>query len=152
MPQSGASLIAQSVKYLPAMQETWVWSLGQEDPLEKDMATYFRIPAWRIPWAEEPGRLQSMGSKTVGQPLKWLTLSDWLGKASQKSSAVFSLRTIKIFWLVLNRGWYLSHQGTIRSYNQVKISRENMSGHCPYPYYVRGYHLLNAYHGSSAYT
>jgi len=58
---SWASLIAQSVKNLSAMQETWVWFLGQEDPLEKEMATHFSILAWRIPQAEEPGRLQSMG-------------------------------------------------------------------------------------------
>ena len=59
--QSGASLIAQSVKNLPAMQETWVRSLGQEDPLEKEMATHSSILAWRIPGTEEPGGLQSMG-------------------------------------------------------------------------------------------
>ena len=45
------------------MQETWIWSLGQEDPLEKEMATHSSILAWKIPWREEPGRLQSMGSK-----------------------------------------------------------------------------------------
>ena len=56
-----ASLVAQLVKNLPAMQETWVRSLGQEEPLEKEMATYSSILAWRIPWTEEPGRLQSMG-------------------------------------------------------------------------------------------
>jgi len=56
-----ASLVAKSVKNLLAMQETWVWSLGQEDPLEKEMATHFSILAWRIPWTVEPGRLQSMG-------------------------------------------------------------------------------------------
>jgi len=56
-----ASLIAQSVKNLPAMQETWVRFLGREDPLEKEMATHSSILAWRIPWTEEPGRLQSMG-------------------------------------------------------------------------------------------
>ena len=57
-----ASLVAQTVKNLPAMQEAWVQSLGQEDPLEKEMATHSSILAWRIPWIEEPGRLQSMGS------------------------------------------------------------------------------------------
>ena len=56
-----ASLIAQSVKNLPAMQEMWVRFLGREDPLEKEMATHSSILAWRIPWTEEPGRLQSMG-------------------------------------------------------------------------------------------
>ena len=54
------------VKNLPTMQETWVRSLGWEDPLEKGMATHPSILAWRIPWTEEPGRLQSMGSQGVG--------------------------------------------------------------------------------------
>ena len=56
-----ASLIAQLVNHLPAMQETWVRFLGQEDPLEKEMATHSSIFAWRIQWTEEPGGLQSMG-------------------------------------------------------------------------------------------
>ena len=55
------SLVAQVVKKLPAMQETWVLSLGWEDPLEKGTATHSRMLAWRIPWTEEPGGLQSMG-------------------------------------------------------------------------------------------
>ena len=59
----GASLIAQSVKKLPAISETLVRSLGQEDPLEKEMATHSSLLAWRIPCTEEPGRLQSMGSQ-----------------------------------------------------------------------------------------
>ena len=59
------SLVAQMVKSLPAVQETWVQSLGQEDPLEKEMATHSRILAWRIPWTEEPGGLQSTGSQRV---------------------------------------------------------------------------------------
>ena len=58
--------MAQTVKRPPAMRETWVRSLGQEDPLEKEMATHSSTPAWRIPWREEPGGLQSMGSRTVG--------------------------------------------------------------------------------------
>ena len=61
-----SSLVAQTVKNLPAMQETWVWSLGQKDPLKKGMATYSSILAWRIPWTEEPGGLQSMGLQRVG--------------------------------------------------------------------------------------
>ena len=61
-----ASLVAQKVKRLPAMQETWVPSLGQEDPLEKEMATHSSTLAWKIPWTEKPGRLQSMGSQRVG--------------------------------------------------------------------------------------
>ena len=66
---SGASPVAQWVKNLPAMQETqetWVQSLGQEDPLEKEMATHFSILAWEIPCTEAPGGLQSKGSQTVG--------------------------------------------------------------------------------------
>ena len=55
------------VKNLPVMQETQVLSLGQEDPLEKKMATHSSILAWRIPWTEEPGGLQSVGSQRVGQ-------------------------------------------------------------------------------------
>ena len=55
------SLVAQRLKHLPAMQETWVQSLGQEDPPEKEMATHSSIIAWRIPWVEEPGGLQSTG-------------------------------------------------------------------------------------------
>ena len=51
---------------MPTMQETQVQSLGQEDPLEKEMATHSSILAWKIPWMEEPGRLQSMGSQRVG--------------------------------------------------------------------------------------
>ena len=61
-----ASLVAQMVKCLPAMWETWVQSLDWEDPLEKEMATHSSTLAWKIPWAEEPGRLQSMGSQRVG--------------------------------------------------------------------------------------
>ena len=61
----GASLVAQIVKNLPAMQETWVRSLGWEDLLEKEMATQSSILAWKIPWTEEPGQLQSMGSQRV---------------------------------------------------------------------------------------
>ena len=57
------SMVVQRVKRLPAMWETWVWSLGWEDPLEKEMATHSSILAWRTPGTEEPGRLQSMGSK-----------------------------------------------------------------------------------------
>ena len=62
-----ASLVAQRVKRLPAMRETRVRSLGQEDLLEKEMATHSSTLAWKIPWTEKPGRLQSMGSQRVGQ-------------------------------------------------------------------------------------
>ena len=60
------SLVAQTVKRLSTMRETWVQSLGWEDPLEKVMAPHSSTIAWKIPWTEEPGRLQSMGSQRVG--------------------------------------------------------------------------------------
>ena len=56
------SLVVQTVKSLPAMQETWVPSMGREDPLQTEIATHYSTVAWEIPWIEEPGRLQSMGS------------------------------------------------------------------------------------------
>ena len=64
------SLVAQRVKRLPAMRESQVRPLGWEDPLEKEMATHFSTLAWKIPWTEEPGRLQSMGSQRIGD---WVT-------------------------------------------------------------------------------
>ena len=63
------SLVAQMVKNLPAMQDTQVRSLGQEDPLEKEMATHSSILAWEIPWTEEPGRLQFLGLQRVRHDL-----------------------------------------------------------------------------------
>ena len=65
------SLVAQTVKSLPAIQETWIRFLGQEDPLEKEMATGSSTLAWKIPWTEEPGRLQFTGSLRVGH--NWAT-------------------------------------------------------------------------------
>ena len=70
LKQVGASLVAQRLKHLPVMQETQVQSLGREDPLEKEMATHSSIIPWRIPWMEEPGGLQSMGSQRVGHDLE----------------------------------------------------------------------------------
>ena len=64
-----ASLVAQMAKNLPAMQETWVWSVALEDPLEKGMITDSSILAWRIPRTEEPGGLQCMGSWRIGHDL-----------------------------------------------------------------------------------
>ena len=63
---NGTSQVAQMVKNLPGMSETWVQSLGQEDPLEEGTATHSSILAWRIPRTEEPGGLQSMGAQRVG--------------------------------------------------------------------------------------
>ena len=68
--QYRASLVTQMVKNLPAVGETQIWSLGWEDPLEKGMGTHSIILAWKFPWTEEPGWLQSMGSQS------WTQLSD----------------------------------------------------------------------------
>ena len=65
-PSFRTSLVAQMVKCLPTMWETWVHSLGWEDPLEKAMVTHSSTIAWKIPWTERPGRLQYMGSQRVG--------------------------------------------------------------------------------------
>ena len=81
-----ASLVAQRLKDLPPMQETQVRSLGQEDPLEKEMATHSSILAWRIPWTEELGRLQSTGSQRVGH--------DW----SDFTSLLRHLRGLTLHW------------------------------------------------------
>ena len=79
-----ASLVAQRLKRLPGMRETRVRSLGWEDPLKKEMATHSSTLAWRIPWREEPGGLQSMGSKRVGYD--WATsLSLWDGLGIQRT-------------------------------------------------------------------
>ena len=86
--------MAQRLKCLPPMRETWVRSLGQEDPLEKEMATHSSILAWRIPWTEEPGRLQSTGSQRVGHD--WATSPSpslyeeeiWKGSCAQRRDHV----------------------------------------------------------------
>ena len=75
-------LVAQTVKHLPTMRETWVRSLGWEDPLEKEMAIHSRTFAWKIPWMEEPGRLQSMGSQR-----------DWVTSLLLSLSLLFNLFT-----------------------------------------------------------
>ena len=81
--QLWAFLVAQMVKRVPAVLETWVRSLGRKDPLEKEMASHSSIPAWRIPWTEEPGRLQSMGWQRVGH--YWATsLLHFTSKYSSK--------------------------------------------------------------------
>ena len=67
LAEEQASLVAQLVKNLPEMQKTWVQSLGRKDLLEKEMAIHSSSLAWRIPWTEEPGGLQSTGSQRVGQ-------------------------------------------------------------------------------------
>ena len=108
-----ASLDAQSVKNLPAMQETWFWFLGQEDPLEEEISIHSSIIAWRIPWTEEPAKLQSRGVTRVRHNLANKTPYDfdyntfviWLKIKCDASSFVLFLRialTIQDFFLVQN--------------------------------------------------
>ena len=105
----GDSLVAQMVKDLPAMQETLVWSLGWEDPLEKKMATHSSILAWIIPWTEEPGGLQSMRSKRVKH--------DWATNSLTYPLEFFSKHSLSIVLFFLSsiekyRSTYKSHSGT----------------------------------------
>ena len=86
----GSSLVAQMVKNLPAMQETQVQPLGQEDPLEEGMATYSSILAWRIPWTEEPGGLQSMESQRAGLNLATKRIGGVCLSNAQGASSSFS--------------------------------------------------------------
>ena len=90
--------MAQIVKNLPAVQETQVLSLGQEDPLEKGMATHSSILAWTIPWIEEPGRLQSMGLQRARQKIEWLTLS----QDTENSDNI--LKAMKSHWKTARQG------------------------------------------------
>ena len=89
IPHSGASLVTQMVKNLPAVQKIWVWSLGQEDPLEKRMTTHSGILAWEIPWTEEYCGLQSTGLQRVGQ--------DWVANTFA-FSATFTTDALWDLW------------------------------------------------------
>ena len=94
------SLVAQRLKHLLAMWETWVWSLGREDPPEKEMATHSGILAWRIPWTKDPGRLQSTGSKRVRH--------DW---ATSLSLSFSSAQLLSPVWLFATP-WIAAHQAS----------------------------------------
>ena len=91
------SLVAQRVKCLPAMQETWVWSLGREDPLEKEMATHSSTLAQKIPWTEEPGRLQSLELQRVEH--NWATSLFTLFSFYTVSSS-WAGTMVNFFWIV----------------------------------------------------
>ena len=117
------SSVAQMVKNPPAMQETWVWSLGREDPLEKGMATHSSILAWEIPWTEEAGKLQSMGLQRVGQgrankwERAWQTSSHdpWeLAVHAQLGCAVFQLKVNNL----------AEHHHQTRSLRDCTVSRQ----------------------------
>ena len=89
-----ASLVAQMVKNPPAMQETWVQSLGRENPLEEEMVTHSSILTWTIPWTEEPGGLQSMESQRVEHDWAIYTFPlGWMRPAQEGNHALFS-RTV----------------------------------------------------------
>ena len=94
MPLS-SSLVAQTVKNLPAMQETCIQSLGQENPLEKGMAIHSSILAWRVPWTEEPGGLQSVGSQRVGH--NWATNTFTFHFHASKPEVILNWRIDAIF-------------------------------------------------------
>ena len=93
------SLVAQSVKNLPAVQETQVWSLGWEDPLEKEMATHSSILAWKISWTEEPGGLQSMGRQESGTTERLTQHIVMLNPCKPKNQKLVSLFGINQSWL-----------------------------------------------------
>ena len=111
------SLVAQTVKRLPTTWETWVRSLGREDPLEKEMATHSSILAWKIPRMQEPGGLQSMGSQRVGH--------NWATSPHQKPSVFFLcklyitylLNTYKIFLFNMKHYvWQLKHYTNLSTF------------------------------------
>ena len=101
---TGTSLVAQTVKRLPTVRETWVWSLGQEDPLEKAMAPHSSTLAWKIPWTEECSRLQSMGSQRVGHD--WVT-SLHFSDTMEIQTQVWSLCLSCLLFLLVSPIWQL---------------------------------------------
>ena len=114
--------MAQTVKNLPAMQETWIGSLGQEDTLRKGMATHSSIFAWRIPWTEEPDGLQSMGSQRVGH--SWVT-------------KIFTIGSSQVVLMVKNIS---AHTGNIRDAGLIPgLGRSPGRGHWqPTPGFLPG--------------
>ena len=129
-----ASLVAQTVKRLPAMWETRVQSLGQEDPLEKEMAPHSSTLAWKIPWMEEPGSLQSMGSLRVGH--EWATsLSLYLSLTiyfKMLSAIRFLTETVREVSLVLkshmcsNLKFDMSLIGKMNEHDFLKKKKKNL--------------------------
>ena len=119
------------VKHLPAMQETRVWSLGQENPLEKQMATHSSILAWRIPWTEEPVRLQSLGLQRVGH--------NWATNTCTSARAHTHTQSLSGFLSLLGSVGYFSRNASIYLYYHVyrhKVGYSSfLSFHCDnYPF------------------
>ena len=96
------------VKRLPTMKETWVWSLGREDPLEKEMATHSSTLAWKIPWMEEPGRLQSMGSQRVGQD--WVTFFSFFAHYTNFFAITHSVILSWYLWFLFSGVSFISRK------------------------------------------
>ena len=121
-----ASLVAQSVKNLPAVQETQVWSLGWEDPLEKEMAAHSRTLAWKISWTEEPGGLQSMGSQRARHD--WATnthsvLHQAITSGCHWVAALYLIVILSLSFLI----FFLFNKN--RHYQIKKKNVSNCSGH-----------------------
>ena len=128
--------VAQTVKNQPAIQEMWVRSLSREDPLEEEMATHSSILAWRIPWTEEPGGLQSMGSHRVGHDWVTNTFTFTVCKESPYPGENEHQRsTGETLWVGNHRG---SREWLLRAVNPVQLEvalhwvREGVSGKGPF--------------------
>ena len=121
--------MAVMVKSWPAMQETWVW-LGQEDPLEKEMATHSSIPDWKIPWTEEPGGLQSMGMQRVGHDWEtntWIHYAN-LNKAVTKQQTVYDSTCMKHLIKFIETDSRIGvYQGLVRGKNMGLSNRYRIS-------------------------
>ena len=107
--------MSQTVKHLPSMWETWVWSLGQEDPLEKGMAVHSSILAWRISQTEEPGRLQPMGSQRVRHCswnliIVYLISMEILPKLHKPRRELFFLKKLGIHTILHEDNWKILHK------------------------------------------
>ena len=109
------SLVALTVENLPAIQETWVQFLGQEDPLEKGVTTHSSILAWRIPWTEEPGRLQSIGSQKVGHDRATNTFtssSDHMRSVTQSCPTLCDPRKTYLQYILQKNVYIISEERT----------------------------------------
>ena len=104
----GASLMAQMVKNLPAVQETRVWPLGWEDPLEEEMATHYTILAWKVSWLEEPGRLQSTGLQSWTWLSNYISLFLWRRNEKYFICWYFSWPWVRFILLFLPVLWLLN--------------------------------------------
>ena len=123
-----ASPVVPRLKRLPAMWETWVRSLGRDDPLETEMATHSSILVWKIPWTEEPGGLQSIGSQRVGHGCSDLaqhcTAEPWLNTSSHWKVKVKSLSRVQLF----ATPWTVAYKGSL----SMELSRQEYWSRLPF--------------------